>query len=93
MSDIARDRILRLAPGCRLNSVPGQEDVLLIPEGAMQARGPARTIIALCDGTRTFDALIEELKSLYPTADPARIESETAALLTQLRDRGVLEYG
>jgi pyrroloquinoline quinone biosynthesis protein D len=93
LSSLERDRILKLAPGCRLNSVPGQEDVLLIPEGAMQMKGPARTIIALCDGTRTFDALTEELKRLYPMADAARIESETAALLDQLRDRGILEYG
>ncbi len=93
MTEFARDRVLRLAPGCRVNSVPGQEDVLLIPEGAMQMKGPARTIIALCDGTRTFEALLEELKRLYPTADAARIESETAALLAQLRERGILEYG
>ncbi len=93
MSEIDRDRVLRLAPGCRLSAAEGQEDILLMPEGAMRMKGPARSILELCDGTRTLDAIVEELQRRYPTADTARIESETAALLGQLLDRGALEYG
>jgi pyrroloquinoline quinone biosynthesis protein D len=93
MSDIERDRILRLAPGCRLSTSQDQEDVLLMPERALKLKGPSRAILKLCDGTRTLDGVVEELKRMYPAADPSRIDSETAALLEQLRDQAVLEYG
>jgi len=93
MSEIAADRVLRLAPGCRLGNAPGQEDVLLIPEGALRLKGPARAIVELCDGQRTLGGVVEELLRRYPAADTGRIEAETAALVTGLRDRGVIEYG
>jgi pyrroloquinoline quinone biosynthesis protein D len=93
MSETATDRVLRLAPGCRLSAAVGQEDVLLIPEGALRLKGPARTIIELCDGQRTLAGVVEELVRRFPAADASRIEAETAALVTGLRDRGVLEYG
>lgn len=92
MSALERNRILRLAPGCRLNAVGGPEDLLLIPEGALRLKGPARTIVELCDGQRTFAGVVEELQRHYPSAQPARIETEAEALLARLRERGVLEY-
>jgi len=93
MSETAPDRVLRLAPGCRLGVATGQEDLLLIPEGALRLKGPARAIVELCDGQRTLAGVVEELVRRYPTADTGRIEAETAALVSGLRDRGVLEYG
>ena len=93
MSDVGPDRVLRLAPGCRLGSAPGQEDLLLIPEGALRLKGPARAIVELCDGQRTLAGVVEELVRRYPTADAQRIEAETAALVAGLRSRGVLQYG
>lgn len=92
MSALERNRILRLAPGCRLNAAGGSEDLLLIPEGALRLKGPARTIVELCDGQRTFAGVVEELQRHYPSAQPARIETEAEALLARLRERGVLEY-
>jgi len=92
MSEIERDRALRLAPGCRLSAAEGQEDVLLMPESAMRLNGPARAILALCDGARTLEGIVDELKRMYPTADAARIETDTIDLIGQLCDRGVLEY-
>ncbi len=93
MSDVAPDRVLRLAPGCRLSAMPGQEDLLLIPEGALRLKGPARVIVELCDGQRTLSAVVNELVQRYPGADTSRIEAETAALVAGLRNRGVIEYG
>lgn len=93
MSEIEPHRVLRLAPGCRLSTAQGQEDVLLMPESVMRLKGPARAILELCDGTRALAAIVEELQRRYPSADAGRIEADTAALLGQLRDRGVLEYG
>ena len=92
MSALERNSALRLAPGCRLNAAGGSEDLLLIPEGALRLKGPARTIVELCDGKRTLAEIVEELQRHYPSAQPARIETEAAALLARLRDRGVLEY-
>jgi coenzyme PQQ biosynthesis protein PqqD len=92
MSALERNRALRLAPGCRLNTAGGPEDLLLIPEGALRLKGPARTIVELCDGERTLAEIVAELQRTYPSAQQARIETEALALLARLRDRGVLEY-
>jgi pyrroloquinoline quinone biosynthesis protein D len=91
MSELAPDSILRLAPGCRLNADAESDDLLLIPEGALRLKGPSRAIVELCDGQRTMREIAEELKRRYPSADGVRIETEVAALLARLRDRGVLE--
>jgi pyrroloquinoline quinone biosynthesis protein D len=91
MSELAPDSVLRLAPGCRLNAAGESEDLLLIPEGALRLKGPARAIVELCDGQRAMREIAEELKRRYPSADALRIETEVAALLARLRDRGVLE--
>jgi coenzyme PQQ biosynthesis protein PqqD len=92
MSEAPQDSVLRLAPGCRLNPAGRQEDLLLLPEGALRLKGPARAILELCDGQRASSQIVEELTRRYPTADPARIETEVNALLARLHDRGVLEY-
>jgi len=91
MSAMERNRVPRLAPGCRLNAAGGPEDLLLIPEGALRLKGPARAIVELCDGERTLAGIVEELQRRYPSAQPAIIETEAVALLARLRDRGVLE--
>jgi pyrroloquinoline quinone biosynthesis protein D len=95
MSELTPDSVLRLAPGCRLNaageSAAESDDLLLIPEGALRLKGPARAIVELCDGQRAMREIAEELKRRYPSADGVRIETEVAALLARLRDRGVLE--
>lgn len=92
MSAPERNSVLRLAPGCRLNAAGGPEDLLLIPEGALRLKGPARTIVELCNGERTLADIVEELQRHYPSAQPVRIETEAVALLARLRERGVLEY-
>src|SRR5947209_1092839 len=91
MSEFAQDSVPQLSPGCRLNA-PGQpEDLLLIPEGALRLKGPARSIVELCDGKRTLSGIVEELRGRYPSEDAAKMETETVTLLARLRDRGVLE--
>jgi pyrroloquinoline quinone biosynthesis protein D len=90
MSELARDSVPRLAPGCRLNAAGSPEDLLLIPEGALRLKGPARTIVELCDGARTLTGIVQELQRRYSSEDAARIEAEAIALLARLRDRGVL---
>lgn len=91
MSCLSQDSILRLAPGCRLNTAGGPEDLLLVPEAAMRLKGAARHIVELCDGERTLSKIIEELQQSYPSEDTATIEIEAVTLLTRLHDRAVLE--
>jgi pyrroloquinoline quinone biosynthesis protein D len=91
MSEPADDHVLRLAPGCRLSTAQGREDLLLIPEGALRLKGPARAIIELCDGERTLVEIVRELNRRYPGADAARVEAEATAFVIRMRERGVLE--
>ena len=91
MNQVTLESVLRLAPGCRLSDHGSPQDLLLIPEGAMRMQGPARKIVELLNGERTIRQIIDELQHRYGTEDAARIETETLALLTRLRERGVLE--
>jgi coenzyme PQQ biosynthesis protein PqqD len=91
MTQVTLDGVLRLAPGCRLSDHSAPQDLLLIPEGALRMQGPARKIVELLDGQRAVREIIEELQHRYGSEDAARIETETLALLTRLRERGVLE--
>lgn len=88
---IANETVPRLASGCRLATAPGQDHMLLIPEGALQMRGPARTIVELCDGQRNVAGIIAELQGKFAPEDAARIESEVIEFLTRLQSRGVIE--
>ncbi len=91
MTQVSPESVLRLAPGCRLNQHGSAQDLLLIPEGALRMQGPARKIVELLNGERSVRQVVEELQHRYGSEDAARIETETLALLTRLRERGVLE--
>ena len=91
MTQLSPESVLRLAPGCRLNAHGSSQDLLLIPEGALRMQGPARKIVELLNGERSVRQVVEELQHRYGSEDAARIETETLALLTRLRERGVLE--
>ena len=91
MNDIAVETVPRLAPGCRLGSAGSQQDMLLVPEGALKMKGPARVILELCDGQRTVGTIVDELSRLFPSENAARIENDVIGILTRLRDRGVVE--
>jgi pyrroloquinoline quinone biosynthesis protein D len=91
MSAIADDSVPRLARGCRLSTAEGREDMLLIPEGALRLKGPARSIVELCNGERTLRMIVQELTQLYSDEDPAVIETEVVTFLVLLRNRGAVE--
>jgi pyrroloquinoline quinone biosynthesis protein D len=91
MSDLAREAVPRLARGCRLSKAEGQENMLLIPEGALKLQGPSRAIVALCDGVRSVGEIIAELQQRFPTENAERIATEVIAFLTRLRDKRVIE--
>lgn len=91
MSAIADDSVPRLVRGCRVSTAEGQEDMLMVPEGALRLKGPGRAIIDLCNGERTLRQIVRELTQRYGEADAAVIETEVTAFLTRLRDRGAIE--
>lgn len=91
MSGIAGDSVPRLARGCRVSTAEGQEDMLLVPEGALRLKGPGRFIVELCNGERTVRQIVQELTQRFSDADAATIESEVGAFLARLRERGAIE--
>jgi pyrroloquinoline quinone biosynthesis protein D len=91
MKSIADDSVPRLARGCRVSTVEGQEDMLLVPEGALRLKGPGPFIVELCNGERTLRQIVEELKQRFDEADASVIETEVVAFLARLRDRGAIE--
>ena len=91
MSEIPSDRVPRLANGCRMSTAEGQEDMLMVPEGALRLRGPGCAIVDLCDGQRTLGQIVDELSQRFAPEDPARIDAEVRAFLQRLSDRGAIE--
>jgi coenzyme PQQ biosynthesis protein PqqD len=65
--------------------------MLLIPEGALRLAGTGQKIVERCDGEHTLDEIVRDLKAEYPTADPARIETEVTTFLERLREKRVVD--
>jgi pyrroloquinoline quinone biosynthesis protein D len=80
-----------LKRGCRL-STTASEPTLLIPEGVLRLQGPGRAILELCDGNRTLAAVIQDLKTSFPSADPSQIEADVCAFLNGLVAKGAVEF-
>jgi len=79
-----------LARGVRLveDRVRGGHQ-LLAPERALTPSKVAVEILGLCDGKRSFGALVDELASRFD-ADRALIESEAGAFLEELAGKGMV---
>jgi pyrroloquinoline quinone biosynthesis protein D len=91
MGGLVRESVPRLVRGCRLSKTEGQENMLLIPEGALKLQGPSREIVALCDGVRTVAGIAADLQVKFPETDAARIEAEVLAFLGRLYEKRVIE--
>jgi pyrroloquinoline quinone biosynthesis protein D len=77
----------RLAPGCRLHPT---EAVLLIPEGTLNLRGPARDILLHLDGSRSVADIVKELLPLYAGAKHDAMQRDVLVLLDRMEQRGVV---
>lgn len=77
----------RLAPGCRLHPT---EAVLLIPEGTLNLRGPARDILSHLDGRQSVAAIVDELLKQYSGVDRDQMRQDTLSLLERMEQRGVV---
>jgi pyrroloquinoline quinone biosynthesis protein D len=77
----------RLAPGCRLHPT---EAVLLVPEGTLNLRGPARDILAHLDGKQNVAAIVDELLKLYSGVESSDMQRDVLSLLERMEQRGVV---
>jgi PqqA peptide cyclase len=81
----------RLSGKARVRPDPRDgQPVLLSPERGLRLNPTAAAIVALCDGTRELDAIVDELHARHG-ADRARVASDVLALLTDLHARALLE--
>ena len=64
--------------------------VLLSPERGLRLGETAAAVVELCDGTRSFDAIVDALAARYEGADRRRIADDVRGLLADLRGRGLI---
>jgi pyrroloquinoline quinone biosynthesis protein D len=79
------DDILRIAPMFRLQWEESQAGyVLLYPEGMVKLNGPAGEILSHCDGRRTVDAIVADLRARFPGAES--LEADVYTFLSTAHD-------
>jgi pyrroloquinoline quinone biosynthesis protein E len=81
----------RLARKARVRPDPRDgRSVLLSPERGLRLSDSAAATLALCDGTRTLDAIVDELARRYG-ADAKRVADDVGVLLADLYARGLID--
>jgi pyrroloquinoline quinone biosynthesis protein E len=82
----------RLSPKARVRRDPRDgAAVLLGPERGLRLSDTAAATLALCDGTRTVEAIVEALLAQYKGAPRDRVDHDVRVLLGDLRARVLLE--
>ena len=77
----------RLAASAQLRSE--EPALVVLPERAVQINDTGRAILALCDGSRTANAIASDLRRRHP--EVVGVESDVHDFLDQMRQLGVLE--
>jgi pyrroloquinoline quinone biosynthesis protein D len=85
----ARPRLAKKAM-LRVDKKTGQK-VLLYPEKGLVLNATGAAILELCDGQRSFDAIVSALARTFDAGPAAGLEQETEAFLTTLAERGLVE--
>lgn len=81
----------RLPRGVRLKHDDTRgEWLLLAPERLIKADAIAVEILKRCDGTATFDAIVDDLAAQF-SADRARVAQDVEALLTTLAEKRMVD--
>jgi pyrroloquinoline quinone biosynthesis protein D len=83
----------RLSPKARLRW-DGREKryLLLYPERGLALSDTASAILLLCDGSRSVDAIVEELARQRPSSPTETIRADVVAFLEQMRKRGIVRW-
>jgi pyrroloquinoline quinone biosynthesis protein D len=77
----------RLAPGCRLHAT---EPLLLVPEGTLNLRGPARDVLLHLNGSQSVAAIVDDLLELYSGVSLDDMRRDVLSLLERMNQRGVV---
>jgi pyrroloquinoline-quinone synthase len=68
---------------------PGAEALVVLPERAVKLGGSGREIVSLCDGRRTTDEVIAELRERHPAVEG--LGDDVYAFVDRMLELGVLE--
>ena len=88
---ISAQAIPRLAPGCRLGSGPGKDDMLLFPEGALRMNAASLQVVQRCDGSRSVQQIVSDLHAAFPQESEERLQQDVTQLLSRMLEKGVIE--
>ncbi len=81
----------RLPRGVRLKyDETRAEWLLLAPERVVKADAIAAEILRCCDGTRTLEAIVDDLARQF-SADRARVDRDVRALLSELAEKRMVD--
>ena len=81
----------RLPRGVKLRRDEARQRwTLLAPERIFEVDAVAAAVLELCDGERNLSAIVAELAARY-NAPAALIEKDVIAMLTDLKEKRVLE--
>lgn len=84
--------IPRLGSGVRLNDKAQLPRLLLTPKQSLRLQGPSLEIVQLCDGLHTVRQIAEHLQTLYPKAEPARVNEDLLGYLSLLHNQQAIEF-
>jgi pyrroloquinoline quinone biosynthesis protein D len=78
----------RLATGARLQyDEVREEHLLLVPEGLVRLSPTAAEVLALCDGERSLDHIVDTLAARYNDAD---IRDDVRGLVDAMAQKGLV---
>ena len=90
MSTIQPGARPRLARGVRLHEDAVEGPLLLAPERVLKLNASARAILARCDGTRTFEEIVGELRGVF-SAPREVIAADAGRVLDDLAGKRMVE--
>jgi len=83
----------RLAPGVPLaDRISGQAGLLLMPERVLRLNESSLAIVELCDGKRTVQQILEELRVKYAKAEPVQIMDDLIDYLQKLNEARAIDF-
>jgi pyrroloquinoline quinone biosynthesis protein D len=89
---IAAEDVYRIAARARLRKDPKGEGWLLVyPERGLALSESAGSILQLCDGQRTVNAVVDALVAKYEGAPRDVLERDVNAFFQSLLDKSLLE--
>ena len=80
----------RFGKGVKLRRDADGTAMLLVPEGALVLNDVATEALALVDGTRSFDQIVDDVVERFEVS-PERAREDVQSLFGRLTERGFLQ--